>query len=336
MRIGSYLKDRMYFIVIQFLAIGFVCFILQAFDISRFAIAFIGLVLFIANVVGLYFEYIKKKEYYSKVEKNMATLDKKHMIGELIDRPSFSEGAFLYDVVMAATKSMNDNIAQYRIESQEYREYIETWVHEVKTPIAAGRLIVENNKSESTLSIAEELNKIDGFVEQALYYSKSSNLEKDYIIKEIELEDLVKTAVKKYSKALIESRVSLELKDLGYMVYTDQKWMDFILGQIITNAIKYRKDNAKITFSAQAGEHHVALNIEDNGIGITEKDIGKVFEKGFTGENGRRFAKSTGIGLYLCSKLCNKMGLQIQLNSQKGIGTKITIVFPKSAICYIK
>jgi signal transduction histidine kinase len=157
-------------------------------------------------------------------------------------------------------------------------------------------------------------------------------VEKDYIIKEVSLETLVKDVIKKNARALIEGKFNIELNDLAYHVFTDTKWVDFILGQIIANCIKYKKEPAKISIYAREGPNHISLYMEDQGIGILEKDIPKVFDKGFTGQNGRKYLQSTGIGLYLCKKLCDKLGLHISLESTVNEGVTVEIIFPKNSM----
>ena len=152
---------------------------------------------------------------------------------------------------------------------------------------------------------------------------------KDYIIKKVELEPLVKKVIKRNQRDFISKRISLELKDLEQVVYSDSKWIEFILNQIIVNAIKYSKgNNDKIEIESQKQNNSIIISIKDYGVGINEKDIGRVFEKGFTGDNGRKFGKSTGIGLYLCKKLCEKLGLGLYIDSKENYGTKVTIIFP--------
>ena len=150
-----------------------------------------------------------------------------------------------------------------------------------------------------------------------------------YIIKKVGLSKLVKDVIKRNQRDFISKRISLELKDLEQVVYSDSKWIEFILNQIIVNAIKYSKgNNDKIEIESQKQNNSVILSIKDYGVGINEKDIGRVFEKGFTGDNGRKFGKSTGIGLYLCKKLCEKLGLGLYIDSKENYGTKVTIIFP--------
>lgn len=330
MRIIEFLKDKGMFFIIVLLITIFESTILWAFNLNIYIIIVIVTINILGMIFSLTFEYIRKWRFYNDIDTSIRSLDKKYLLSEIISRPSFIEGQIFYDALKFSNKSMNDEILKHEILSQEYKEYIETWVHEVKTPLASSRLIIENNKNEITLNLLEEIEKIDGYIEQALYYSKVNNLESDYIIKKTNLEYIVNEAIKKHSKTLIQNNVKISKRNLDIIVFADIKWIKFVLGQIIENSIKYRKENLDLDFSAEEWENKVVLYIKDNGIGISDKDIGKVFDKGFTGENGRRFKKSTGIGLYLCNKLCDKMGLEINIQSNIDIGTTVDITFPKN------
>lgn len=194
-------------------------------------------------------------------------------------------------------------------------------------------MVIENNKSEVTESINEELDKIENYVEQALFYARSNTTEKDYYIKKQNLKEIVNSAILKNKRNLIQHKVKLNIHDIEKMIYTDSKWCVFILNQIIQNSVKYSKnENKEIEIFSINKNENTILYIKDNGIGIRKGEITKVFEKGFTGENGRRNGqKATGIGLYLCKKLCYKLGLAIELNSEENIGTEVIIIFPKSS-----
>lgn len=227
-------------------------------------------------------------------------------VNRLRKKTGFVEGAILMDVLRQTTKSMNDDIADYRRMNAEYQDYIETWIHEIKIPISCINLICENNKGEMASSVKEELSRIDGYVEQALYYARSTNLEKDYMIRKIRLDELIKGTLKKYSKQLISAKATPHFDNLSQIVYGDSKWLEFILGQLIANSIKYKKETLTLTFFACEEQDHVLLYVSDDGIGIPESELPRIFEKVFTGTNGRSYAKSTGVGLYLCRQLCKK------------------------------
>jgi signal transduction histidine kinase len=163
-------------------------------------------------------------------------------------------------------------------------------------------------------------------------------LEKDYYIRKVVLKEIVNESIKKNKSSLIQEKISIDIHDLDIEVNTDNKWIVFILNQIIQNSIKYRKkENSVIEMYANQGKENVILYIKDNGIGIKQGEITRVFEKGFTGTNGRLSnKKSTGIGLYLCKKLCNKLGIGIELNSVQNEGTEVKLVFPKDSYIELK
>lgn len=330
MTLSEFLKDKLFSILIVVLAAAFSAILLNVLGVGGYAAGFVAGMFLLGEAAALLTEFFRKRAFYNDLLKNAEQLEKKYLLAEMVERPSFSEGRILCDVLREADKSMNDEIARYRRASQEYREYIETWVHEVKTPISSSGLIIENNPNEVTRNLNSELVKIENYVDQALFYSRSSNVEKDYIIRQTTLKELVSSALRKHSALLIEGKVRVQTSALEKTVFTDAKWTDFMIGQILMNSVKYRSDAPEIQISGLQNENSVTLVISDNGIGIPKKDLERVFEKGFTGTNGRTTAKSTGIGLYLCKRLCTKMNLGISLASTVGSGTMVSIVFPKS------
>lgn len=195
-------------------------------------------------------------------------------------------------------------------------------------------MIIENNKSEITERIDEELDKIENYIEQALFYARSHTVEKDYYIKKIKLKEIVNESIKKNKNILIEEKVILNLYDLENEVNTDSKWIIFILSQVIQNSVKYKKkdSNLKIDIYSKKQKENVVLYLKDNGIGIKKGEVERIFEKGFTGTNGRYCnKKSTGIGLYLCKSLCEKLGILISGTSIENEGTEISLIFPKNS-----
>ncbi|MGL4913383.1 MAG: sensor histidine kinase, partial [Romboutsia sp.] len=187
MNLKNYIKDKQLAIILRLVFVIFVVYILNLLQVENITINFIIILWIALNSIEIVYDYIKKASYYNKVTTVLKDLDKKYLLPVLIDTPDFLEGKILYDVLSITDKSMNEEVNKYIFSQDEYKEYIDMWVHEIKTPIASSKLIIENNKNEHTLSILEELEKIEGFIEQVLYYSKSNELEKDYMIKEINL-----------------------------------------------------------------------------------------------------------------------------------------------------
>ena len=333
MNFGKYIKDKKAYIIF---AVIYLFLLILLLNMTGFGVQGIVAVSFLylnTFLIPFFIEYIKKKTYYANVYKTLASLDKKTLLCELINSGSFAESEILYDILMQVNKSMNDEIGKYKKQASDYMEYINMWVHETKTPIAAGKLISQNNNTAYSKSIVEELEKIEGYIQQVLYYSKSFNVSDDYSISKVGLESLVNTVIKKNSKIMIKSKVKVEKNGLGDYVYTDIKWLTFILSQIIMNAITYMdKDEKKIVFSSRTNADNVVLSIKDNGIGINEVEIDRIFDKGFVGENGRLIGKSTGFGLYICKKLCSSLHIGITANSKKDEYTEIILTFPKSKV----
>ncbi len=234
---------------------------------------------------------------------------------------------------------MLENVNKYKYLTEDYKEYIELWIHEIKTPIAASKLVIENNKNTVTKSIDEELLKIENYIEQTLFYARSNTVEKDYYISLSKLNEIVNESIKKNKMLLIQEKISLKTHDLDLDVYTDSKWITFVLNQIIQNSAKYMKQGEESEIEIYANERceNVTLHIKDNGIGIREEELTRVFDKGFTGTNGRiQNKKSTGIGLYLCKKLCEKLGIGIEISSEVLVGTQIRLIFPKNSYLNMK
>ncbi len=208
-----------------------------------------------------------------------------------------------------------------------------SWIHEVKLPIAAGRLLIENSSGKSVDYLIDkfedELQKIDKYVEQALYYSRINSFSKDYFITEVELSQIIKESIKKYSKLFINKRIRFTMFEEQHHVQTDRKWLSFIIDQVTTNALKYTNDGGRIDVRFEEDSKEKRLLIHDTGIGIPREDIHRVFEKGFTGSIGRTHTKSTGMGLYLAKQLALKLGHDLSIESETGKFTNVTIHFPK-------
>lgn len=326
-----FLKDKWLVLLTYSILMLFTIIFLRAIHTVVYPILFL-ITLYTITLIGLLLlEYIKKHAYYKTVQDQLQNLDQKYLLCDIISQAHFQEGELFYEILRTTTKSMNDHLDAYQMERIAYQEYIEMWVHEIKTPIASAKLLAENHKDPITCSMAEEIDKIEIFVEQVLFYSKSNTTEKDYIIKSLSLQNIVNKVIKKYASAFISLPIQLSLAHLDYTIYSDAKWLEFILSQILGNSIKYlNKEEKQIKIFATEDSGRLCLHIEDNGIGIVASDLSRVFDKGFTGENGRIYGKSTGIGLYLCKKLCLKLGLELTLSSVHTEGTRITLIFPKS------
>ena len=337
MKLGEFIKERLLYLVLLIIIIGTILIFLMPYNVEPLIIAYIVLLPTIIYIICCISEYVKKKSYYDYLENNMDKLEEKYLISEILPEANFVEGRLLKETLKQTGKSMIENVNKYKFAVEDYKDYIEMWIHEIKIPIATSKLIIENNKSDITKSIDEEINKMENYIEQVLFYARSNAVEKDYIINKSSLKEIVNSAVIRNKEWIVNNNIKLNLHDLEKKVYTDSKWCIFIINQIIQNSIKYsKKDNKEIEIYGEENKNNVSLIIKDNGIGINEKDISRVFEKGFTGENGRLIGKkSTGIGLYLCKKLCDKLDLGIQIASNLEEGTTVTLTFPVNSLCHM-
>lgn len=335
MKKREYLKSKSAYIICHIVVLTVTILMLVALNPAggkEFSVM-LGIIYVTGAYIPLAMEYRRKRTFYNSLVRAFEKLDRKNLLAEMLTEPDFYEGALLYNVLKDSNRACLEEINKFKNMQTEYREYIELWVHEIKTPISSSKLIAQNNRSAAADSIADELDIIENFVEQALFYARSSAVENDYMIKEFSLERVVFSALKRDSKQLIGAGISVSAHDLEATVFTDMKWLEFILHQLISNAVKYARDTEPaLEIAAKQMDNCCALSVLDNGIGIAVNELPRIFEKGFTGMNGRLRGKSTGMGLYICRQLCEKLGLSISAESAEGEGTKISIVFPKSSM----
>ena len=338
MNFRLFFKEKAITILLLLFGIITIEIFLMAYNVGMFIKIYIPLIIMGLYMISIIIEYFKRKKFYNNLLNMLEELDEKYLITEIIKTPNFLEGQIFKNSLEQIDKSMLENVNKYKYMTEDYKEYIELWIHEIKIPIATSKMVIENNKNAITKSIDEELDKVENYIEQALFYARSNTVEKDYYIRKVFLKEIINESIKKNKSSLIQEKISIDIHDLDIEVNTDNKWIVFILNQIIQNSIKYRKkENSVIEIYANQGKENVILYIKDNGIGIKQGEITRVFEKGFTGTNGRLSnKKSTGIGLYLCKKLCNKLGIGIELNSVQNEGTEVKLVFPKDSYIELK
>ena len=277
-------------------------------------------------LAGLFLTYWQRDRQMRQLLDMAGQLSERYLISEVMELPEQAEDQVYYRLLKMAGKSMLEQIGEIRRERQEYKEYIEQWIHEIKTPITAMKLLCENHRTDWTKELLLELEKTNRFTEQALYYARSEHTEKDYSVRKMALIQVVHQAIADNKYLLLQSGMHLEVEEIQDTVYSDDKWVRFILNQLIANAVKYRTGQPILRFSTHRQQDLVVLMVEDNGIGIPSSDLPRIFEKGFTGQNGRIIQQSTGIGLYLCKRLCEKLGIGITADSSEH-GTAISLSF---------
>jgi len=326
MRLKNFLKDKFVYFILWFLMILVIDFFLIMFKVSNSLMIIITITILIF-MIGIYgYEYFTKKSFYQDFYHKLILLDKKYLIIELIKKPGFIEGQILYDSLYEIDKSMYEEIEEYLQNVKDFKEYIELWIHEVKLPISSSKLMIHNHETNER-KLKEQINRIENYVEQVLYYTRLENSEQDYLLKKCNLGDIIRKVIKKNQDSLLYQKIGIEADNIDEIVLSDSKWLEFIINQIVSNSIKYHgKDNCKIIFRITKKDGLI-LEIIDNGIGIKDTDIKYVFDKSFTGANGRLVSSSTGMGLYISKSLCDKLGHLIMIESQVQKYTKVSIYF---------
>lgn len=295
-------------------------------------IIYMNIVVFCISVFFLAFRYKIWKSCYKDFYKQLI---QEENIDLVIPKGDAFETELIERTIKLKNKELYENTNKLKAELDELNEYITKWVHEIKIPISVCELIsdkiednidIESNVSESLRS---ELARIKFLVEQVLYAGRASSYSEDLLINEVNIKEVVNEAVRKNAFFFISKKIDLKLKELQFSVFTDKKWISYILEQILNNACKYVDENGTVEIYCKEDEKSIELSIRDNGIGILLQDIARIFDKGFTGNNGRKGGKSTGMGLYFSKKMAEKLNHDIKVISEVGKYTEFTVVFYK-------
>lgn len=331
MNIGKYIKEKKENIILFIILVIILLFLLDLFGVNKYLTIMILSLLSIYFIVDFLTFYLKRKKYYDNFLNNLNLLDKKYLILETLEEPEFLDGKFFYDALYKIDKSMMENINNYRNETEDFKEYLEMWIHEIKIPIAGLMLMYHNNKTVNK-NFLDQLNSLDNLTDQILYYVRSNYAEKDFLIKEASIDKIINEVLLKNKDSILENHIDVTVDVKNIKVLTDSKWLVFILNQIINNSIKYCDNNRKsyIMFYIEDNEKETTLHIKDNGIGVNASDLKHVFDKSFTGENGRKMRNSTGFGLYISKKLIEKLGHKISATSEENKYFEIAITFGKN------
>mgnify|MGYP000260205600 FL=1 len=334
MKLSRYLKDKLYFIILFLTFLSLIILLLVGFKVSLELIIVIISLLVIFAILVLIIEYLKKRNFYNEFINIVDKLDKKYLVIEMLNPPNFQEGEILYNKLYEINKSMLENIKNYEISMNDFKDYIEMWIHEVKIPLSSLILMIHNNKNNISSKMVDQVNRLDNYVDQVLFYVRAENAEKDYLIKKTYLNKVINKIALKNKDYILENNIDFNVLNCEKKVLTDSKWLEFIIDQIINNSIKYKREIASsfIKIYTEKNNEELRLIIYDNGIGIDAKDLPRVFDKTYTGTNGRLKSKSTGMGLYIAKNLCEKLGHKIAIESKVNEYTKVIITFNKESI----
>lgn len=316
--LGRYLRQ---YLVSGLVFLGFAAIftvIFRLYDLETEAVLYAaGLcLLFALAVLTVHFIiYLKKHQERMRILKNIRLL-----VDELPEAKTLAEDDL--QEMIRELKRLNEITETARqTERRESLDYYTTWVHQIKTPISTMKMILESEDTDEHRKLLAELFRIEQYVEMVLSYLRLGSEHSDYIFKEYDLDKIIKQAVHKYAPQFVRRRIRLIYKPVDVKVLTDEKWLLFIIEQVLSNSIKYtRQGSVTITVTPDK-----VLKIADSGIGIAAEDLPRIFEKGFTGYNGRYNKKSTGLGLYLCKMAADRLSHKISAASAQGEGTVISI-----------
>ena len=317
----SYLKKniKVYILFVVFIAIFFIMFYL--YNLPLEALIYTGSFCFLASVIASFSDFVNYRESYKKLK-----FLEKNILNDLEDLPKSLDIRidYYHKIIEKLYEELEKLTQENRQKNTDMVDYYSMWVHQIKTPIAAMNFLLDNEEVDQKI-LQQELFKIERYVEMVLTYIRLDSISSDYVITKINLDEVVKDSVKKYATIFINKKIKLNYVSHETMVISDKKWLGFAFEQILGNSVKYTSNGGEITIETYENK----LVIEDNGMGIKEEDLPRIFEKGFTGFNGRYEKKSSGIGLYLCKKTLDKLGHHIEISSKVGEGTRIEITFPK-------
>ncbi|MDU5218116.1 MAG: sensor histidine kinase [Blautia producta] len=328
------MSGRMYWrqqavpVLLQVLCLCAASLYLRALGLTWFQILPLGMVYMGGLVLWNLICFLKKRKYFHKMAVLMESLDKKYLFPQVWKGADTWEEAGYYCLMKECTRSMLEETEEAGRLQREYRELLESYVHDMKQPISVISLIAGREKTQDNRAVLLELEKMNHLSEQILYFGRSESPHSDFLIQKVNTGNVIRECLSMNKQLLIQNQVALDIPETIPGVYADEKALLFVLNQIIYNAVTYKRVGVtpKITFFWQTpGEDKLLLHIQDNGRGISSEDLPRVFEKGFTGKNGRENHRSTGMGLYLCKKICDRLGTDLWACSEEGVYTRFTI-----------
>lgn len=325
-----YIKNRILILIGQALFLFFCLLYLGSLGVTGSQLLVLALPYTLAVCVFHILDYNKKQKRFRQIYASLRQMNEKYLFPELFTSSGTYEEEAWLAIMRRMAGSMTEEVQRLSNQNRSYREYIETWVHEIKQPVCSIQLLCQSPSGDDIRRIRVRAEEINQLTEQVLYYARSEELSHDLLIHPASLESIILEAIEENRLQLMMSGFSIDLPAVFPQVYTDEKALIFVCSQLIRNAAVYRHtehDSPALTIRCDMEADKVCLTIHDNGTGISTEDLPRIFEKGFTGQNGRKNRRSTGMGLYLCKTFCSHMQVDIALSSD-GMGTDACLLIP--------
>lgn len=286
------------------------------------------IVLLFVFVLFLLLDFMKKRSFYEKLAKLLESEEMDFVVS--LPDPRTAEEELYTKLLFRLKANAEEALLAFEEQKEEDMEFVETWVHEIKTPISAAKLIIENSldnpKEETLYALSDEIQRIEDMVQKTICYSQLNDFSKDCQISDVSLKSVVNKCVRSEYSNIQNKDIHVKMENLDFTVNSDEKWLGFIVKQILDNAVKYSREHGEIYIYGINEHYDQRLVIKDFGVGIRAEDVRRVFDKGYTGANGRKKMTSTGVGLYLSNKLAKKLGHDIRIDSTFGKGTIVEII----------
>lgn len=354
MKASEFFSDRIQRLLLMVAFAAATAFLLLATGTSRGIVVILSIVWALIFIIGQMVDFFRCRSRLQELDAVMEGLDKKYLFAECAKVRGSVYERRLFDLFRRSGRAMVSAVSDAEALQREYREYVESFVHEIKTPITAAELVCRKVDVEQRGKLLCELAQIGAHVERALFYARTENAQKDFLVREESLGELVAQALAEYRTFLVASGVRIQVGEIRQVVFTDRKWTVFLLGQLLQNCARYRREEPVVVIAAEdvcgeagalggasgmfgegaavrplasAGSHLVRLTVQDNGIGIPAHELPRVFDRGFTGSNGRARGGATGMGLYLCRRLADSLGIGLEIMSECGAGTTVVLTF---------
>ncbi|MBD5169849.1 MAG: HAMP domain-containing histidine kinase [Oscillibacter sp.] len=313
----GYVKGRCWVLALLGVCTGLFAWVLSLYQLPAEAAEYGGL---LCLIIVLLYGVVDFTRWRRRVRELEGIKGQAALLLSLLPEPRNPEEAAYREIIMELDEDRRTAVSALDAKVRETVDYYTMWVHQIKTPIAAMRLILQEDDTEQGRALSAELFRIERYVELVLSYLRLGGSSSDYMIRQVDVDGILRQAARKYAPLFIRGKVSLELNETGLKVLSDEKWLQLVIEQVLSNAVKYAPGGHVTVWSE--GEN---LLIQDDGVGIAPEDLPRIFERGYTGCNGRMDKRATGIGLYLCREICGKLGHTINVASELGKGTKVTI-----------